>query len=344
MTRVARLTIVGCVFLNLAIVGCDKANDDGEYARPKDVGAARPASVALVEQGRTAYRIYCIGCHGESGDGNGEAAKFFHPKPRNFILAEYKFSSTRSGLLPTDDDLRRTIRNGLRGSAMPPFELLSENTVDGLVAYVKSFSPKWRERQPAQPIPFIDDPYLGETDLAPAIARGEKVYHGFAACWNCHPSYVEPAKVNEYRSSIGAGTYETFRDHFNESVGKENTQGELIFPPDFKRDYVRAGMSVKDLYRSIAAGITGTAMPTWVDAMHMAAANESDGPVIQSEDLWAIAYYVKSLIEQRPVKLKDDVAVRDRKREIYLHGEPPKPAAPAPTSQPDSDTPANFEF
>jgi len=325
--------------------GCNTANDDGEYARPKDVGASRPPSVALVEQGRVAYRIYCIGCHGENGDGNSEAAKYFNPKPRNFVLAEYKFSSTRSGMLPTDDDLRRTIRNGLRGSAMPPFELLSENTVDGLIAYVKSFSPKWRERDPAKPIPFVDDPYLGETDLSGAIARGEMLYHGFATCWNCHPSYVSPDKINEYRRATGAGTYESFRDHLHEAVGKDNTQGELIYPPDFLRDYVRAGMGVRDLYRSIAAGITGTAMPTWVDAMHVAGANPGDPPLVQPEDLWAVAYYVKSLIEQRPPKLNPaDIVLRDRKRDIYLHGEPPKPVEPEPTTQPDSEQPSDFGF
>jgi len=324
--------------------GCDSASSDGEYARPKDAGAARPKTVALVEQGRESYRIYCIGCHGEAGDGNGEAAKFFSPKPRNFVLAEYKFSSTRSGLLPTDEDLRRTIRQGLRGSAMPPFELLSESTVEGLIAYIKSLSPKWVERDPAKPIPFVDDPYLGEPDLSAAISRGEMMYHGYATCWNCHPSYVAPEKINAYRTALGNGTYETFRDQLHEAVGKENTQGDLIYPPDFRRDFVRAGMSTRDLYRSIAAGITGTAMPTWVDAMHLPGASAGDPPRAQPEDLWAIAYYVKSLIEQRPAKLKaDDVTLRDRKRDIYLHGEPPK-TAPAPTTQPDSETPANFEF
>ena len=333
-----------CLISIGAAIGCDSSSPDGEYARPKDVGATRPKNVALVEQGRASYKTYCIGCHGEAGDGNGEAAKFFYPKPRNFVLAEYKFSSTRSGLLPTDDDLRRTIRNGLRGSAMPPFDLLPETTIDGLIAYIKSFSSKWTERDPAKPVPQVDDPYLGEKDLSAAIARGELIYHGYATCWNCHPSYVASEKINAYRTALGNGTYETFRDHLHQSVGKDNTQGELIYPPDFRRDYVRAGMSTKDLYRSIAAGITGTAMPTWVDAMALPAVKEGDPPRVQPEDLWAIAYYVQSLIEQRPSKFSPDVAVRDHKRDIYLHGEPPKPPAPAPTSQPDSETPANFEF
>lgn len=340
--RRARTLSLTAVF---ALAGCDTGESDQEYARLTDTGAKRPPSVALAEQGQIAYRIYCIGCHGEQGDGNGEAAKFFSPKPRNFVTADYKFSSTRSGMLPTDDDLRRTIRNGLRGSAMPPFELLSESTVDGLIEYIKTFSPKWRERDPAKPIPFVDDPYLGETDLSGAIARGEMIYHSYATCWNCHPSYVSQEKINEYRKALGDSPTDTFRDHLHQSVGKENTQGDLIFPPDFRRDYVRAGMSTRDLYRSIAAGITGTAMPTWVDAMDVPGAKEGDPPLVKRDDLWAIAYYVQSLIEQRPAKLDPaDVVLRDRKREIYLHGAQPKPAAPEPTSQPDTGIPADFEF
>lgn len=337
-------TIGWIVFIVLAAC-CNPASDDGEYARPKDTGAARPFSVALIEQGRSEYANYCIGCHGEQGDGNGESAKFFSPKPRNFVQAEFKFSSTRSGQLPTDDDLRRTIKDGLKGSAMPPFDRLPDRTIDALIAYVKTFSPRWSESDPAKQIPFVEDPYLGEEDLTAAIARGEQLYHGYATCWSCHPAYTEPARINEFRAAFGGVPYESFRDHLHESVGKENTQGDVIFPPDFNRDYVRAGMSVRDLYRSIAAGITGTAMPTWVDSMELGGANEGDPPRAQPEDLWAIAYYVRNLIAQRPIRLDEsELVLRNHKREIYLHGEPPKKAAPEPTSQPSDDQPADFGF
>lgn len=328
---------------SLVLSGCGSAEDDGEYARTGDVGASRPHAVALVERGQKAYAEFCVGCHGEKGDGNGEAAKFFSPKPRNFTLAEYKFSSTRSGELPTDDDLRRTIKNGLRGSAMPPFELLPETTVDALIAYIKTFSPVWKERGPSRPIPFVDDPYLGEADLSEAIARGEKIYHGYATCWTCHPSYITGEKINAYRKSLNMMEYEEFRPQMTESVGKENTQGEVIFPPDFHRDWVRAGMSVKDIYRSVAAGITGTAMPTWADSMELAGSNDGDQPLVQPADLWAVAYYVQSLIKNRPLRLQEpEIALRDRTREIYLHGEPPKKKVePAK----DESAPAeNFDF
>src|SRR5437588_10402304 len=39
----------------------------------------------------TPYRRYCVGCHGELGDGNGENAMWLDPKPRDFQLGICKF-------------------------------------------------------------------------------------------------------------------------------------------------------------------------------------------------------------------------------------------------------------
>ncbi|MCG8405921.1 MAG: cytochrome c [Phycisphaerales bacterium] len=322
----AALVAFSCLTVLASVIGCSKDGLDADTSRPDDLGLDRTYHVALIEEGEIAYARHCTGCHGAEGDGNGEAAKFLHPKPRNFVSANFKFSSTRSGQLPTDEDLHRTIKEGLKGSAMPPFDLLPERTREALVAYIKTFSPKWKERMPASPIPFVHDPYLLEPDKSEAIARGEEIYHGYAMCWNCHPAYVPPDRINKYRRSVDAMEFGEFREDLDEAVGKENTEGQLIYPPDFKRDFVRAGMDVADLYRSIAAGITGTAMPTWVDSMDVPAENPEDPPLVKVEDLWAMAYYVRSLIQQRPQKLSEDqVVIRERKQAIYLQGEPPKP-------------------
>src|SRR5262249_5489309 len=149
------------------------------------------------------------------------------------------------------------------------------------------------------PVPFVDDPYRNQPDKREAIARGEAVYHGYATCWSCHAAYVPEKKINEYLVAFDNQSRETFRPHIFESVGKVNDEGQMVYPPDFKRDFVRAGTSVSDLYRSIAAGITGTAMPTWVDSIDMPGKKPGDPPLVSRTDLWAIAYYVQSLILQR---------------------------------------------
>ena len=59
------------------------------------------------------YRRYCVGCHGEIGNGEGENAQWLDPKPRNFTLGIFKCRSTPTGTLPTDTDLYDTIGRGV---------------------------------------------------------------------------------------------------------------------------------------------------------------------------------------------------------------------------------------
>ncbi len=325
LRQIRRTRLVLCVAAMTA--GCDPAGDVDKVP-PFEFGFQTSVKTALTEEGRVAYNTYCVGCHGAQGDGKGPAAVFLDPKPRDFQVANYKFSSTRSGLLPTDEDLKRTITKGLRGSAMPGWDLLPTRTVDALVVFIKTFSPKWEVKRAAAAIPTIHDPYRSLADKSEAIKRGEAVYHGFATCWTCHPSYVPVDKINEYLLVMENPTRDAFRDHLFQSEGKPNVEDEMIYPPDFRRDFVRSGSAVDDLYRSIAAGITGTAMPTWVDSMDYASVTEGNPPLVQPADIWAMAYYVQDLIKQRPAKMaRGEVKVRAREQMIYLHGEPPKAAA-----------------
>jgi mono/diheme cytochrome c family protein len=89
--------------------------------------------------GRRVYETYCIGCHGEQGLGDGPAAEFLNPKPRNFVNGAYIFFHFgEPGPLPSDESLRITIRNGIPGSAMPAFPLLSDQEVQDVETYLKS--------------------------------------------------------------------------------------------------------------------------------------------------------------------------------------------------------------
>lgn len=321
------------VSLFALLMGCEPGLDK-DTSRTSSQSPRQGAADSLLIEGRQAYTTYCAGCHGTNGDGNGPAAGFLHPRPRNFQNASFKFSSTRAGSLPTDEDLKRSIRQGLRGTAMPDWPLLSEQTVDALVVYVKTFSPKWQERRPAARIPTVDDPYRGLADKSQAVQRGEMIYHGYANCWSCHPSYVSESTLNNHLEALESPRRQGFRPGLFESEGKVSGEGELIYPPDFRRDFVRGGMSVDDLYRSIAAGITGTAMPTWVDTMDIKAAH--GGALVQPADLWAMAYYVQHLMQQRPARLAGgSFAVRTRPQTLYFHGEVPPPAQEPSTGKTD---------
>ena len=127
----------------ILIVGCDSSQDLQKNG--SSVSSNHPClDELLIHGGEIAYKTYCVGCHGENGDGQGEAARFLYPRPRNFQTARFKFSSTRAGQLPTDEDLQRTILRGLEGTAMPAYPLIPQKTVDALSQYIKTFSPKWK--------------------------------------------------------------------------------------------------------------------------------------------------------------------------------------------------------
>ena len=52
------------------------------------------------------------------------------PRPRDFTTGKYKIRSTETGSVPTDDDLMRSVRQGLYGTAMPGWDrILSDGDI-----------------------------------------------------------------------------------------------------------------------------------------------------------------------------------------------------------------------
>jgi mono/diheme cytochrome c family protein len=243
-------------------------------------GAARARQL---ERGERVYAQQCAGCHGLSGDGRGEAAALLYPKPRDFTSGDFKFSSRPTPGLPTDEDLRRTIREGLRGTAMNGFPLMREDDLTAVIAYLKTFSKRWGEWM-EPPIVVPEDPW--REDRARGIALGERVYHVDAVCISCHPSYLGEERVRAMSAELGF-TPIPLRGDAHLSVPRETTEGSLVIPPDFRRDRIKTGGDPESLYRVITAGITTTAMPSW------------DG-ILDADKLWGLAHYVASLAAKRP--------------------------------------------
>ncbi|MFN8446849.1 MAG: c-type cytochrome [Caldilineaceae bacterium] len=135
---------------------------------------------ASVSSGQRVYNVYCVGCHGVNGDGNGTAAEMLVIKPRNFVNGNFKFfHNGEPGPLPTDASLTTTIRNGLPGSAMPAFPLLSEQEVADVRSYIKSFREGgWTETAATG---------VGEVASAPPIdgTTGEELFVN-SGCNACH--------------------------------------------------------------------------------------------------------------------------------------------------------------
>lgn len=95
------------------------------------IGAGR-----ILEQGRMLYAEHCQHCHGVSGDGNGPTARYLNPRPRDYRLGLFKFTSTKASDKASRDDLARTIAEGIPGTYMPSFKLLTDEEMQAIVEYV----------------------------------------------------------------------------------------------------------------------------------------------------------------------------------------------------------------
>lgn len=117
--------------------------DGGEFVRMESVmRCAGPVGRGIDKIERGVFRKHCVACHGLTGNGLGPAAMLLEPYPRDFRRGTFKFKSTAVGRKPTRDDLRRTLDEGVPGTAMPSFRALKEseefaNDVDDLVEYVR---------------------------------------------------------------------------------------------------------------------------------------------------------------------------------------------------------------
>ena len=97
-------------------------------------------SDAQREAGREIYETKCAHCHGVDGVPSDVISRVFRPGPRNFTTGTFKFRTTASGELPSDDDIRNSIRDGMPYTAMPPWPSLSETDITNLMYHIKTYS------------------------------------------------------------------------------------------------------------------------------------------------------------------------------------------------------------
>jgi cytochrome c oxidase cbb3-type subunit 2 len=252
-----------------------------EVFEPQAISASvmtLPDTAQQVARGKLVYERRCTGCHGAKGDGNGPAATFLDPRPRNFTLGSFKFRTTPSGSLPTDGDLYRTLTRGVRWTAMPTWHELPEKDRIAVIAYIKTFSPRWKDEKPEPPILIVDPP----KPTPELLARGQQLYTQ-AKCFQCHGD-----------SGKGDGP----------SAGELRDDLKFpIRPADFTKGQFKGGGEVSDIYRTMTTGMDGTPMPSFADSM-------------KDDERWAISYYVLSFSAfNDPLtgqKLKLDPATRAR--------------------------------
>jgi mono/diheme cytochrome c family protein len=186
------------------------------------------------------YRQHCAACHGSEGRGDGPAAGLLDPRPRDLTAGRYKLRSTPTGTLPTVDDVARTIREGLPGTAMPGFaDLLTPTEIDALAQEMLALAPaSVRSGRPLDLGPAAGPP-------GAAVAQGRLLYAS-AGCGDCH-------------GPDGRG--EGWRPE-REGPGGPPRPTDLSAPWTF-----RGGGDVDSIARRILTGLDGSPMPSYADAL-----------------------------------------------------------------------------
>ncbi|MCC7518617.1 MAG: c-type cytochrome [Verrucomicrobiae bacterium] len=220
-------------------------------------------------RGKNLYGQHCATCHGTTGAGDGSAAIYLYPKPRNFTAGQFKLRSTASGM-PTDEDLYRVMSAGMSGSSMPSFAHLSEQSRRDLVEYVKRLSQaeengrmvNWfKETPPGSSLPTPRKP-----EFTPELAAAGKRVYQSQDCKRCHGP-----------EGRGDGP---------EAATLKDSWGGRLRPRSLVQDPFLGGDAAESIFLRTATGIGGTPMTAYPDTQ------------IKPEDRWALVAYIRSLRQQ----------------------------------------------
>jgi mono/diheme cytochrome c family protein len=255
-----------------------------------------PEEESAAARGARLYAQHCAACHGEKGNGDGPAARFLNPRPRNFGEGKFRLVTTADGG-PADADLRHVIESGMPGSAMFPFAHLGEADVLALVAQVRHLTRASLEEQlrlsAAQGGEELDPEVLakradrwtvpGDAVEVPAelpeataesVARGAALYQG-RGCASCHGA-----------TGKGDGAEKQLND-----------DGTPTRPRDFTRGIFKSGRDPRRVYARVLRGMPGSPMPA--------------SPGLQAAELGDVVNFILSLSDASSQDL-----VAHRRREL----------------------------
>ncbi len=227
----------------------------------------------LIRQGKDAYETRCSGCHGMQGNGKGPGAAMLDPKPRDFTQAVFKLKTTPLGSMPTNDDLLKVINQGVIGTSMPSFILVSDTEKRAIIEYIKTFAPdSWKKQNDTESIPAFSMPQdvFTKKDKFLSYARVGRVWFQELGCITCHGV-----------SGRGDGpSAATLLDAW----------GNPIRPANLHKPYIKRGYTIQDVAYSIAQGVDGTPMPA--HATILEGVEEKFPEIKEKRFIWELAAYV----------------------------------------------------
>ena len=250
--------------------------------------------------GAEIYQFRCAVCHGEEGAGDGSAADFLYPRPRDFTLGMFKYKTSPGELPIRDEDLFDTIKHGLQGTSMPAWKtLLTDEQINRLIPVLKHFdiSATWAPEEADEDEDFDDEGRYIKDDLV-RITESETI----------------EGQIPYSEDSIAQGkiAFEKTCEQCHGHTGRGNiTSGKRladdweyrIWPRDLTKpwtwrvsnvsgnDEKSREKTIQNIYTRLSIGIPGTPMPA-----HRSTSDDPDP--VSLEDRWHIANYVYSLREK----------------------------------------------
>lgn len=213
-------------------------------------------------RGKDIYERRCWWCHGKDGAGNGPAAEFLNPAPRDFTWGVFKWKTTPfDEPSPSDDDLYNMIAKGMSGTSMPGWgDLLRSDEIKAVSSYIKTFGKMEDAKKP--PIDLSGRAAPGKDGME----RGRKIFSD--RCVECH---------GEAGRGDGA---KKLKDDW----------GQRTWPRNLTKGWnFRAGDTAEGIYTRITVGIPGTQMPSFADP--------KSTKMLSSAERWDVANYAASLNE-----------------------------------------------
>ena len=271
------------------------------------IAAESNALSASSDLGRQLYLRNCAACHGERGDGQGIAAAYVFPKPRDLRAGKFRLVSTANSV-PSRDDLHAVLLRGMPGSSMPPWKQLSQADREALVDEImrlradgaREFYANMLKEQEELTDEELADPEVqqeiqdyverfttpGDTSPVPeisapsddALARG-KAHYAKNGCLQCHG-----------KDGKGDATIAMFDDEKFPTA-----------PRDFTSGIFKGGHDPASLYRRIAYGMPGTPMP--------------NSKLMKPEEMVDLVHYLRSM----STEAQREAAILQRERIVVRH-------------------------
>ncbi|QWR77316.1 c-type cytochrome [Candidatus Magnetomonas plexicatena] len=213
-------------------------------------------SAYAADNGKKLYEDRCMICHGTKGDGKGHVitlpryerfGKIWTVKPRDFTTGTFKFRTTPSGCLPTEQNLVNIVENGIPKAYMPSNADLTSSETKAIIDYIKTFSTVWKDSpndSSCAPIGVSRPSYVSTEESA---AKGKQLWEKMK-CWECHG-----------QEGRGDGP---------KSKEIKDDWGDPVLPFDFTSCASKFTFSPEKAYIAYTTGLNGSGMPSYQDTLN----------------------------------------------------------------------------